>query len=92
MKKPVAKKEIKWSLILEPINTETLEFIRLTDSAVGEQSCFSYERAPDLEKINIAVIGVLENRGAGKGTEVVDLSAIRRVLQHVPGNWDASIF
>jgi uncharacterized phage protein gp47/JayE len=41
----------------------------------------------DLDKINIAVIGVLENRGKA---EVVDLSAIRRVVQHVPGNWDAS--
>jgi hypothetical protein len=42
---------------------------------------FSYERAiSDLDKINIAVIGVLENRGAGKGTEVVDLSAIRKEL------------
>jgi hypothetical protein len=28
---------------------------------------------------------------AGKGTEVVDLSAIQRVVQHVSGNWDASI-
>jgi hypothetical protein len=91
-KKPVAKKEIKWSLILEPINTETLEFIRLTSQQLGSKVVFHTKEQPDLDKINIAVIGVLENRGAGKGTEVVDLSAIRRVLQHVPGNWDASIF
>jgi hypothetical protein len=39
-------------------------------------------------KINIAVIGVLENRGCGM--DVVDLSAIQRVIQF-PGNWDASI-
>jgi hypothetical protein len=51
---------------------------------------FSYERAiSDLDKINIAVIE--ENRGAGKGTEVVDLSAIRKELCMFPGNWDASI-
>jgi hypothetical protein len=56
-KKTCSKKEIKWSLILEPINTETLELIHgLTSQQLGE-SCFSYERAiPDLDKINIAVI------------------------------------
>jgi hypothetical protein len=39
-RKPVAKKEIKWSLILEPINTETLELIHGLTLSSWEQSCF----------------------------------------------------
>jgi hypothetical protein len=78
---------------LEPINTETLELIHgLTSQQLGSKVVFHERAISDLDKINIAVIGVLENRGAGKGTEVVDLSAIRKELYSMfPGNWDASI-
>jgi arginase family enzyme len=79
---------------LVPIDTEALELIQgLTSQQLGRKVVFhTKEQFPDLDKINIAVIGVLENRGAGEGTEVVDLSAIRKELYSMfPGNWDASI-
>jgi arginase family enzyme len=79
---------------LEPINSEILELVQgLTSQQLGSKIVFhTKDQFPDLDKINIAVIGVLENRGAGKETEDVDLFAIRKELYTMfPGNWDASI-
>jgi len=45
---------------------------------------------PDISKVNIAIIGVLENRG--KDSSEVDLSNIRRELYSLfPGNWSKTI-
>lgn len=79
---------------LEPIDTEILEIVQgLTSQQLGSKIVFhTKDQFPDLNKVNIAVIGVLENRGSGKAVENVDLSAIRKELYAMfPGNWDASI-
>ncbi|SDZ95441.1 Arginase family enzyme [Flavobacterium gillisiae] len=79
---------------LEAVDTEILELIQgLTSQQLGSKVVFhTKDQFPDLNKINIAVIGVLESRGSGKTIENVDLSAIRRELYTMfPGNWDASI-
>ena len=47
---------------------------------------------PDINKINIAIIGVLENRGDSIAINDVNLSHIRNEFYNMyPGNWDASI-
>ncbi|MEZ7500613.1 formimidoylglutamase [Flavobacterium sp. Arc3] len=79
---------------LEAVDNEILELVQgLTSQQLGSKVVFhTKDQLPDLNKINIAVIGVLENRGGGKVTEAVDLSAIRKDLYTMfPGNWDASI-
>ncbi|MEZ7504737.1 formimidoylglutamase [Flavobacterium sp. Arc2] len=79
---------------LEAVDNEILELVQgLTSQQLGSKVVFhTKDQLPDLNKINIAVIGVLENRGGGKVTEAVDLSAIRKELYTMfPGNWDASI-
>jgi arginase family enzyme len=79
---------------LEPVDTEILELVQgLTSQQLGSKVVFhTKDQFPDLNKINIAVIGVLESRGSGETTENVDLSAIRKELYTMfPGNWDASI-
>lgn len=79
---------------LEPVDTEILELVQgLTSQQLGSKVVFhTKDQFPDLNKINIAVIGVLESRGSGEKTENVDLSAIRKELYTMfPGNWDASI-
>jgi arginase family enzyme len=79
---------------LEPIDTEIVELIQgLTSQQLGSKIVFhTKDQFPDLNKINIAIVGVLENRGAGKGSELVTLSVIRKELYAMfPGNWDASI-
>jgi hypothetical protein len=50
------KKEIKWSLILEPIDTETLELIHgLTSQQLKSKVVFHTERAiSDLDKTSIS--------------------------------------
>jgi arginase family enzyme len=79
---------------LEPIDNEILDLVQgLTSQQLGSKMVFhTKDQFPNLDKINIAVIGVLENRGAGGVTEDVDLFAIRKELYTMfPGNWDASI-
>lgn len=79
---------------LEPIDTETLELINgLTSQQLGSKIVFhTKDQFPELSKINIAIVGVAESRGSGKGAEVVNLCAIRKELYSMfPGNWDASI-
>ena len=59
----------------------------------GSKVVFHSEDAfPDLDKIKIAIIGVLENRGDVKALEEVDLATIRKELYGLfPGNWNAAI-
>ena len=79
---------------LEPIDTETFELIQgLTSQQLGSKVVFhTRDQFPDLNKVNIAVIGVLDNRGSGQGTETVNLVTVRNELYAMfPGNWDASI-
>jgi len=77
-----------------PLDHETLKFIEgLSSQQLGSKVVFhTKEQFPDLNKIKIAIIGVLENRGDGNQTENVDLLPIRKEFYGLfPGNWDASI-
>jgi arginase family enzyme len=79
---------------LRPIDKETFEMVKgFTSQQLGSKVVFhTKEQFPDLNKITIAIIGVVENRGAEIPTTTVDLSAIRKELYSMyPGNWDASI-
>lgn len=79
---------------LKPIDSEILEEIKkLSSQQLGSKIVFhTDEQFPDLNKINIAIIGVFENRGNEKSTTDIDLLAIRKELYSMfPGNWDASI-
>jgi len=79
---------------LKPLDNEILRSIKgFSSQQLGSKVVFhTVEDFPDLNKIKIAVIGVLENRGGVNQTEEVDLSHIREELYGLfPGNWDASI-
>jgi Arginase family len=79
---------------LKPLDNEILQFFKgFSSQQLGSKVIFhSAEDFPDLDKIKIAVIGVLENRGNKNQTEEVDLSHIRKELYGLfPGNWNASI-
>ena len=79
---------------LKPVDNEILEFIKgFSSQQLGSKVVFHSEKDfPDLNKIKIAIIGVLENRGDKNQTADVDLSTIRKELYGLfPGNWDASI-
>lgn len=77
-----------------PLDHEILKFIEgLSSQQLGSKVVFhTEEQFPDLNKIKIAIIGVLENRGDGNQTKNVDLLPIRKEFYGLfPGNWDASI-
>ncbi|HEY4617916.1 MAG TPA: arginase, partial [Flavobacterium sp.] len=79
---------------LKPIDSDILEKIKkMSSQQLGSKIVFHTDKQfPDLNKINIAIIGVLENRGNATATADVDLLAIREELYSMyPGNWDASI-
>lgn len=77
-----------------PLDHEILKFIEgLSSQQLGSKVVFhTKEQFPDLNKIKIAIIGVLENRGDSNQTENVDLLPIRKEFYGLfPGNWGASI-
>ncbi len=79
---------------LKPLDNEILEFIKeFSSQQLGSKVVFHTEKDfPDLNKIKIAIFGVLENRGDKNKTAQVDLSNIRKELYSLfPGNWDVSI-
>ncbi|WP_414000227.1 formimidoylglutamase [Flavobacterium sp. W1B] len=79
---------------LQPVNDGILKLVQgFTSQQLGSKIVFhTKDQFPDLNKINIAVIGVLENRGSDNVIANIDLSAIRTELYSMfPGNWDASI-
>ncbi len=79
---------------LKPLDNENFDFIEgLSSQQLGSKVVFHTEKDfPDLNKIKIAIIGVLENRGDKNKTAQVDLLNIRKELYRLfPGNWDASI-
>jgi hypothetical protein len=79
---------------LKPLDNEILQFVEeVSSQQLGSKVVFhTAQDFPNLNKIKIAVIGVLENRGNKNQTEEVDLSHIRKELYGLfPGNWDASI-
>ena len=79
---------------LEPINEEFLVLLKtLSSQQLGSKVVFhTKDEFPDLNKIKIAFIGVLENRGSETIKNHNDLSVIRKELYSMfPGNWDATI-
>ena len=79
---------------LKPLDNEILEFVKeFSSQQLGSKVVFHTAKDfPDLNKIRIAIIGVLENRGDVNQEQEVDLSHIRKELYGLfPGNWAASI-
>jgi len=79
---------------LKPLDNEILQFIKEVSSQhLGSKIVFhTQEDFPDLDKIKIAIVGVLENRGDANQNKDVNLTHIRKELYGLfPGNWDASI-
>jgi arginase family enzyme len=79
---------------LTPINPEIIQFIsKLNTQHLGSKVSFHTDKEfPNIDKIKIAIIGVLENRGDAKQFDEVDLDHIRRELYGLyPGNWQTSI-
>ncbi len=79
---------------LQPLNDEILQMIEgLTSQHLGRKIVLhTPETFPDLDKIKIAIIGVLDNRGGQKAVSDVDLLDVRKELYGLfPGNWNASI-
>lgn len=79
---------------LTPLNSDILDFVsNLSSQNLGSKIVFhTKDDFPDIKKINIAIIGVLENRGDKNNQNLVDLDFIRKELYSLyPGNWNASI-
>lgn len=79
---------------LHPLNNEVVNFVQsLSSQNLGSKVVLHSETDfPDLDKVQIAIIGVLENRGDSKQTDVVDLTSIRKEFYSLyPGNWQSSI-
>ena len=66
---------------------------KLSFQQLGSKVVFhTKDQFPDVNKIAIAVIGVLDNRGDKRAIADVDLLPVRKELYSMfPGNWDASI-
>jgi len=79
---------------LEPISSEFLVVLKsLSSQQLGSKVVFhTQEDFPDLDKVKIALIGVLENRGSDTIANSGDLTVFRQEFYSMfPGNWDASI-
>ncbi len=79
---------------LSPVNSEIQAHLQnLSSQHLGRKVVFHTEKEfPDLEKIQIAIIGVLENRGDLLANAQVDLNPIRKDFYSLyPGNWHSSI-
>lgn len=79
---------------LAPIDNEILDYIaELSSQHLGSKIVLhTNEQIPDLDKVGIAIIGVLENRGDTNAIAEVNLNAVRKELYEMfPGNWNATI-
>lgn len=79
---------------LQPVESEIVDYVEaLSSQHLGRKIVFHTEQDfPDLDSVKIAIIGVLENRGAQRDLGEVDLNHVRKELYSLfPGNWDASI-
>jgi len=79
---------------LEPVNEGVLKFISsLSSQELGSKIVLhTQDQFPDIGKITIAIVGVLEDRRNIDIVNEVNLTAIRKKLYSMfPGNWDASI-
>jgi arginase family enzyme len=79
---------------LTPVNQEIIKYVSgLTSQHMGSKVAFHNDNEfPDIDKIKIAIIGVLENRGDSIQFEEVNLNHIRKEFFGLyPGNWQATI-
>ena len=79
---------------LEPVNEGVLKFIStLSSQELGSKIVLhTKDQFPDVSKISIAIVGVLEDRRNIDIVNEVNLTAVRKKLYSMfPGNWDASI-
>ncbi|WP_158729618.1 MULTISPECIES: formimidoylglutamase [unclassified Flavobacterium] len=79
---------------LNPVDDEVLEYcFGLTSQQLGSKVVMhTQEQFPDINKIKLAIIGVLDNRGRSIETKNVSLIALRKELYGLfPGNWETSI-
>ncbi|WP_163408580.1 formimidoylglutamase [Flavobacterium ajazii] len=79
---------------LEPVNDGIVNFVNsLSSQELGNKIVLhTHDQFPDISKINIAIVGVLEDRRNINMVNEVNLTAIRKKLYSMfPGNWDASI-
>jgi arginase family enzyme len=76
---------------LEPIDIEIQHFVKqLSSQQLGSKVTFhTSEDLPDLSKIRVAIVGVLESKQDGT---ITSLKSIRKELYALyPGNWETSI-
>lgn len=79
---------------LSPLHNEILHFAtELSPQHLGSKiALHTKDEFPDLNKIKIAFLGVLENRGDVTAQNVVNLTRIRKELYSLfPGNWNLAI-
>lgn len=79
---------------LVPIDKEIIDFRNeLSSQHIGGIiSLHTDDIFPDLNKVKIALVGVLENRGSDNVQSVVDLSAVRKSFYGLfLGNWKMGI-
>ena len=79
---------------LKPLDAEILDFVNeLSSQHLGSKIVFHTKNDfPNIKKIKIAIVGVLENRGDFNANKDVNLDFIRKELYSLyPGNWNESI-
>ena len=79
---------------LNPIPVDLLiDLKNLSSQHLANKVVFhTQEEFPDLDKVKIAIVGVLDNRGAGLIENTVDLTAIRQEFYSLfPGNWQHTL-
>ena len=78
---------------LSPLDNEIVAFRNeLSSQQLGSKIVLhTSQDFPEVTKVSIGIIGVLENRGNSFGNQDIDLTAVRHELyQLYPGNWDVS--
>lgn len=79
---------------LTPLNTNILDFVNdLSSQHLGSKVVFhTKDDFPNIKKVKIAIVGVLENRGDVTSNKEVNLDFIRKEFYSLyPGNWNASV-
>jgi len=79
---------------LNPIPVDLLiDLKNLSSQHLANKVVFhTQQEFPDLDKVKIAIVGVLDNRGAGLIENTVDLTAIRQEFYSLfPGNWQHTL-
>jgi arginase family enzyme len=79
---------------LSPVEDEIIQFATsLSSQNLGRKIAFHTAKDfPDISKIKLAIIGVIENRGDIHAYEDVNLSTVRKEIYALfPGNWHSSI-